>query len=176
MVLCNQKNCNVNKNVSFSRSGGGVLSGAAVPVSGTTRGVVTSGVGVTSGGGMGGQPFPRNVPSRSTFHSGQNRQRPYTGGAPSPTDSARTSFFSKLSSKFSKRSVVGSSSSSTTHQQIACHPITKQLLHHNQYHHPVASLASTPPQSPLPPVPPTRGKLSNNTAQACDLNRLRIDV
>ncbi|XP_073995107.1 serine/threonine-protein kinase MARK2-like isoform X27 [Rhodnius prolixus] len=85
------------------RSGGGVLSGAAVPVSGTTRGVVTSGVGVTSGGGMGGQPFPRNVPSRSTFHSGQNRQRPYTGGAPSPTDSARTSFFSKLSSKFSKR-------------------------------------------------------------------------
>ncbi|XP_073995111.1 serine/threonine-protein kinase MARK2-like isoform X31 [Rhodnius prolixus] len=88
------------------RSGGGVLSGAAVPVSGTTRGVVTSGVGVTSGGGMGGQPFPRNVPSRSTFHSGQNRQRPYTGGAPSPTDSARTSFFSKLSSKFSKRSAV----------------------------------------------------------------------
>ncbi|XP_073995094.1 serine/threonine-protein kinase MARK2-like isoform X17 [Rhodnius prolixus] len=87
------------------RSGGGVLSGAAVPVSGTTRGVVTSGVGVTSGGGMGGQPFPRNVPSRSTFHSGQNRQRPYTGGAPSPTDSARTSFFSKLSSKFSKRAV-----------------------------------------------------------------------
>uniref|UniRef100_A0A0K8SL77 non-specific serine/threonine protein kinase n=2 Tax=Lygus hesperus TaxID=30085 RepID=A0A0K8SL77_LYGHE len=49
------------------------------------------------------QPFPRNVPSRSTFHSGQNRQRPYTGGAPSPTDSARTSFFSKLSSRFSKR-------------------------------------------------------------------------
>nr|XP_014278719.1 serine/threonine-protein kinase MARK2-like isoform X1 [Halyomorpha halys] len=49
------------------------------------------------------QPFPRNVPSRSTFHSGQNRQRPYTGGAPSPTDSSRTSFFSKLSSRFSKR-------------------------------------------------------------------------
>uniref|UniRef100_A0A224X7R3 MAP/microtubule affinity-regulating kinase 3 n=1 Tax=Panstrongylus lignarius TaxID=156445 RepID=A0A224X7R3_9HEMI len=96
------------------RSGGGVLSGAAVPVSGTARGVVTSGGGVGGGvGGMGGgmasvggQPFPRNVPSRSTFHSGQNRQRPYTGGAPSPTDSARTSFFSKLSSKFSKRSVV----------------------------------------------------------------------
>ncbi|KAK7602325.1 hypothetical protein V9T40_007914 [Parthenolecanium corni] len=55
------------------------------------------------------QPFPRNVPSRSTFHSGQNRQRGY-GGSASPTgtphdpaSAARTSFFSKLSSKFSKR-------------------------------------------------------------------------
>ncbi|XP_065199677.1 MAP/microtubule affinity-regulating kinase 3 isoform X8 [Planococcus citri] len=54
------------------------------------------------------QPFPRNVPSRSTFHSGQNRQRGY-GGSASPTGtphdpaSARTSFFSKLSSRFSKR-------------------------------------------------------------------------
>ncbi|XP_054282751.1 serine/threonine-protein kinase MARK2-like isoform X4 [Macrosteles quadrilineatus] len=52
------------------------------------------------------QPFPRNVPSRSTFHSGQNRQRGY--GTPSPTGAphdanARPSFFSKLSSRFSKR-------------------------------------------------------------------------
>ncbi|XP_065199671.1 MAP/microtubule affinity-regulating kinase 3 isoform X3 [Planococcus citri] len=57
------------------------------------------------------QPFPRNVPSRSTFHSGQNRQRGY-GGSASPTGtphdpaSARTSFFSKLSSRFSKRNAV----------------------------------------------------------------------
>ncbi|XP_075211589.1 serine/threonine-protein kinase MARK2-like isoform X5 [Lycorma delicatula] len=54
------------------------------------------------------QPFPRNVPSRSTFHSGQNRQRGWYGGTPSPTGaphdvSNRPSFFSKLSSRFSKR-------------------------------------------------------------------------
>ncbi|XP_059481478.1 serine/threonine-protein kinase MARK2-like isoform X5 [Neocloeon triangulifer] len=63
------------------------------------------------------QPFPRNVPSRSTFHSGQNRQRNhasgvggYGPGTPLQSQdtsalghSARTSFFSKLSSRFSKR-------------------------------------------------------------------------
>ncbi|XP_072161690.1 uncharacterized protein par-1 isoform X5 [Bemisia tabaci] len=53
------------------------------------------------------QPFPRNIPSRSTFHSGQNRQRGGYGGA-SPTSaphdaSARPSIFAKISSKFSKR-------------------------------------------------------------------------
>lgn len=56
-------------------------------------------------------PFPRNVPSRSTFHSGQNRRNNNTySGAPLTTQdtsalgsSSRTSFFSKLSSKFSKR-------------------------------------------------------------------------
>ncbi|GLG96658.1 Serine/threonine-protein kinase PLK4 [Gryllus bimaculatus] len=58
------------------------------------------------------QPFPRNVPSRSTFHSGQNRRNHTTYGpaTPLPQDtsaishSGRTSsFFSKLSSRFSKR-------------------------------------------------------------------------
>ncbi|XP_055921746.1 serine/threonine-protein kinase MARK2 isoform X12 [Eupeodes corollae] len=54
--------------------------------------------------------FPRNVPSRSTFHSGQTRRNNTaleysgTGGAtgesPHP---GRMSFFSKLSSRFSKR-------------------------------------------------------------------------
>lgn len=58
-------------------------------------------------------PFPRNVPSRSTFHSGQNRRNnnTYSGvGVPLTTQDTsalssanRTSFFSKLSSKFSKR-------------------------------------------------------------------------
>lgn len=59
-------------------------------------------------------PLSRNVPSRSTFHSGQTRTRNHTGGY-GPTGGlqtqdtsaiahgARTSFFSKLSSKFSKR-------------------------------------------------------------------------
>ncbi|XP_020710968.2 MAP/microtubule affinity-regulating kinase 3-like isoform X4 [Athalia rosae] len=55
-------------------------------------------------------PFPRNVPSRSTFHSGQNRaQRNHTQGHTLTQDTnaisplARPSFFSKLSSRFSKR-------------------------------------------------------------------------
>ncbi|RVE53819.1 hypothetical protein evm_001481 [Chilo suppressalis] len=56
--------------------------------------------------------FPRNVPSRSTFHSGQTRSRGASaggaygdGGSP---HQARPSFFSKLSSRFSKRlSVLG---------------------------------------------------------------------
>lgn len=60
-------------------------------------------------------PFPRNVPSRSTFHSGQNRQRNHTQsyGQTTPMQSQDTSaishsgrtssFFSKLSSRFSKR-------------------------------------------------------------------------
>ncbi|XP_011300036.1 serine/threonine-protein kinase MARK2 isoform X5 [Fopius arisanus] len=54
--------------------------------------------------------FPRNVPSRSTFHSGQNRaQRNHTQGYTLTQDTAaispqaRPSFFSKLSSRFSKR-------------------------------------------------------------------------
>ncbi|CAG7689955.1 unnamed protein product [Allacma fusca] len=52
--------------------------------------------------------FPRNVPSRSTFHSGQNRPRTnpvnYTGVQDtSSITSNRSSFFSKLSSRFSKR-------------------------------------------------------------------------
>ncbi|XP_022128922.1 MAP/microtubule affinity-regulating kinase 3 isoform X7 [Pieris rapae] len=58
--------------------------------------------------------FPRNVPSRSTFHSGQTRSRGGSaggaygdGGSP---HQARPSFFSKLSSRFSKRlSVLGES-------------------------------------------------------------------
>ncbi|XP_049707558.1 serine/threonine-protein kinase MARK2 isoform X3 [Helicoverpa armigera] len=57
--------------------------------------------------------FPRNVPSRSTFHSGQTRSRGSSGGAYGDGGSphqARPSFFSKLSSRFSKRlSVLGES-------------------------------------------------------------------
>ncbi|CAG4975313.1 unnamed protein product, partial [Colias eurytheme] len=57
--------------------------------------------------------FPRNVPSRSTFHSGQTRSRGGSaggaygdGGSP---HQARPSFFSKLSSRFSKRPMDGTS-------------------------------------------------------------------
>lgn len=59
-------------------------------------------------------PLSRNVPSRSTFHSGQTRQRNHTPGygraTPLQTQDTSaiahartTSFFSKISSKFSKR-------------------------------------------------------------------------
>jgi MAP/microtubule affinity-regulating kinase len=56
--------------------------------------------------------FPRNAPGRSTFHSGQNRPRnnaatTYTALTTQDTSAinqaARSSFFSKLSSRFSKR-------------------------------------------------------------------------
>ncbi|XP_017770247.1 PREDICTED: serine/threonine-protein kinase MARK2-like isoform X3 [Nicrophorus vespilloides] len=47
-----------------------------------------------------GLAFPRNTSSRSTFHSGQTRPR-----ANYVSQSQHTSFFSKLSSKFSKRAL-----------------------------------------------------------------------
>merc|ERR1712226_1843723 len=63
--------------------------------------------------GAAAQSFSRNVPERSTFHSGMTRNRtrvPYAPGMPtssqdtSALNSSRPStFFSKLSSKFSKR-------------------------------------------------------------------------
>merc|ERR1719245_1308581 len=60
--------------------------------------------------GTGTAAFQRQVPARSTFHSGQTRRQPSSQyGVPlssqdtSALNSARTSFFSKLSSKFSKR-------------------------------------------------------------------------
>ncbi|XP_034476046.1 serine/threonine-protein kinase MARK2 isoform X15 [Drosophila innubila] len=60
---------------------------------------------------LGTRHFPRNVPSRSTFHSGQTRARnntalEYSGTSGTSGDSphpGRMSFFSKLSSRFSKR-------------------------------------------------------------------------
>ncbi|XP_034235189.1 serine/threonine-protein kinase MARK2-like isoform X10 [Thrips palmi] len=82
-----------------------------------TPSVVTRGPPVSPAvGNRAQQPFPRNVPSRSTFHSGQNRPRNHTGSVSaygaSPLQSQDTSaiphgrtssFFSKLSSRFSKR-------------------------------------------------------------------------
>lgn len=112
--------------------GSDALSTAGRTVSGApgTAGSVggsSSGAGTPTGGTAGSSsvasrftpgPFPRNVPSRSTFHSGQNRPRNQaatyggaTGGMAGADSSglgpsSRTSFFSKLSSRFSKRSNV----------------------------------------------------------------------
>ena len=65
--------------------------------------------------GSANRAFPRGSANRSTFHSGQTRERrPLNGpgGAPlqtqdtSSVNQTRSSFFSKLSSKFSKRYVT----------------------------------------------------------------------
>ncbi|ODN05672.1 MAP/microtubule affinity-regulating kinase 3 [Orchesella cincta] len=69
--------------------------------------------------------FPRNVPSRSTFHSGQNRPRNHTANAytalttqdtSSINPAARSSFFSKLSSRFSKRPMETTTNTPTTNK------------------------------------------------------------
>jgi len=67
---------------------------------------------VSPGASRGPAAFQRQVPARSTFHSGQTRRPAPTSQYGVPLSSqdtsalnsaARTSFFSKLSSKFSKR-------------------------------------------------------------------------
>ncbi|XP_026477253.1 serine/threonine-protein kinase MARK2-like isoform X3 [Ctenocephalides felis] len=67
--------------------------------------------------------FPRNVPSRSTFHSGQTRQRSNMGyGGPVDSQhSTRPSFFSKISSRFSKRPMDSPGSKPVT-------PVTNALV------------------------------------------------
>ena len=76
--------------------------------SSTTKGALTPGAiaSVTN------RAFPRGTVNRSTFHSGQTRERRQPafngpGAAPLQTQDtsgmSRQSFFSKLSSKFSKR-------------------------------------------------------------------------
>merc|ERR1719228_1770659 len=65
--------------------------------------------------------FQRQVPARSTFHSGQTRRPPPSAyGVPLSSQdtsalnaAARNSFFSKLSSKFSKRAMDGTMPPST---------------------------------------------------------------
>merc|ERR1719233_2382977 len=72
---------------------------------------------VSPGASRGPAAFQRQVPARSTFHSGQTRRPAPTSQYGVPLSSqdtsalnsaARTSFFSKLSSKFSKRGMEGS--------------------------------------------------------------------
>lgn len=89
------------------------LNYSKLPLSPSSRGGI-----VGSGGSAGGVGFSRNVPERSTFHSGMKHnsrgaKSVGSGGYGLPTSSQDTSsinpatrpsnFFSKLSSKFSKR-------------------------------------------------------------------------
>ena len=104
----------INKLINFINF---VFSSAGRTVSGAPGAVgSSSGAGTPTGSGSSTNrftpgAFPRNVPSRSTFHSGQNRPRnqaaTYGGTADADSlglePSSRTSFFSKLSSRFSKR-------------------------------------------------------------------------
>ncbi|XP_070508420.1 serine/threonine-protein kinase MARK2-like isoform X9 [Chironomus tepperi] len=47
--------------------------------------------------------FPRNVPSRSTFHSGQTRTRNSSSSGAAGGDAAKGSFLQRISNRFSKR-------------------------------------------------------------------------
>jgi MAP/microtubule affinity-regulating kinase len=47
--------------------------------------------------------FPRNVPSRSTFHSGQTRTRNSSSSGAAGSDAAKGSFLQRISNRFSKR-------------------------------------------------------------------------
>ena len=99
----------------FVCSAGRTVSGAPTAAGGSSGAGTPTGSGSSTNRFTTGQ-FPRNVPSRSTFHSGQNRPRNQAatyggaaGGGMAGADSSglgpssRTSFFSKLSSRFSKR-------------------------------------------------------------------------
>nr|XP_053620523.1 serine/threonine-protein kinase MARK2-like isoform X3 [Plodia interpunctella] len=112
------------KSASISSSSGAPILADSTPHNASARDLAQPrpSLNSTTGGGAGATGaarrdfpnplvFPRNVPSRSTFHSGQTRTRGASaggaygdGGSP---HQARPSFFSKLSSRFSKRPFEG---------------------------------------------------------------------
>ncbi|KAG5668120.1 hypothetical protein PVAND_016073 [Polypedilum vanderplanki] len=57
--------------------------------------------------------FPRNVPSRSTFHSGQTRTRNSSSGA-ATGDASKGSFLQRISNRFSKRPIDGQANITST--------------------------------------------------------------
>ncbi|KAK9743814.1 Kinase associated domain 1 [Popillia japonica] len=83
------------------------------------------------------QAFPRNTSSRSTFHSGQTRPKATYSQGPSGDSphATRTSFFSKISSKFSKRNNAKSNNNSNATTTAA------------------ANLSSDRKQTPKPKLP-----------------------
>ncbi|KAL7012958.1 hypothetical protein ACKWTF_015120 [Chironomus riparius] len=58
--------------------------------------------------------FPRNVPSRSTFHSGQTRTRNSSSSGAAGSDAAKGSFLQRISNRFSKRPIDGQANSPST--------------------------------------------------------------
>ncbi|XP_069185703.1 MAP/microtubule affinity-regulating kinase 3 isoform X23 [Procambarus clarkii] len=108
-------------------------------------------------------PFPRNHTSRSTFHSGQNRRNNNTyGGVGAPlttqdtsalSSTSRTSFFSKLSSKFSKRPLETPPRQAA---RYAANPRSQKLLHIRllQTLRDTAISAKKSQERPHSPIPP----------------------
>ncbi|XP_050430927.1 MAP/microtubule affinity-regulating kinase 3-like isoform X3 [Adelges cooleyi] len=143
-----------------SASGGGVIVTiqADDPASAVRRGV-TPPTTVNSGNAR-QQPFPRNVPSRQTFHSGQTRHRGYSSGGggadespqsqPRTTSNTPSSFFSKISSKFVKRPTTmdkpqsgvttsttstGGGGSNTSSSSSSNNNAVDNHHHHHHHHH-----------------------------------------
>ncbi|XP_069185705.1 MAP/microtubule affinity-regulating kinase 3 isoform X25 [Procambarus clarkii] len=111
-------------------------------------------------------PFPRNHTSRSTFHSGQNRRNNNTyGGVGAPlttqdtsalSSTSRTSFFSKLSSKFSKRPLETPPRQAARYVGYAANPRSQKLLHIRllQTLRDTAISAKKSQERPHSPIPP----------------------
>nr|XP_029708193.1 serine/threonine-protein kinase MARK2-like isoform X20 [Aedes albopictus] len=77
--------------------------------------------------------FPRNVPSRSTFHSGQTRSRnstTYAGTGGTVGDSPHTgkTFLQRLTTRFSKRSTEGQANTSSNSGSTAEEPVKPRVL------------------------------------------------
>ncbi|XP_021704657.1 serine/threonine-protein kinase MARK2 isoform X9 [Aedes aegypti] len=77
--------------------------------------------------------FPRNVPSRSTFHSGQTRSRnstTYAGTGGTVGDSPHTgkTFLQRLTTRFSKRPNEGQANTSSNSGSTAEEPVKPRVL------------------------------------------------
>uniref|UniRef100_A0A1Q3FD27 MAP/microtubule affinity-regulating kinase 3 n=1 Tax=Culex tarsalis TaxID=7177 RepID=A0A1Q3FD27_CULTA len=77
--------------------------------------------------------FPRNVPSRSTFHSGQTRSRnstAYSGAGGNVGDSPHTgkTFLQRLTTRFSKRPNEGQPNTSSNSGSTAEEPVKPRVL------------------------------------------------
>ncbi|XP_062558558.1 serine/threonine-protein kinase MARK2-like isoform X12 [Armigeres subalbatus] len=77
--------------------------------------------------------FPRNIPSRSTFHSGQTRSRnstTYAGAGGNVGDSPHTgkTFLQRLTTRFSKRPNEGQANTSSNSGSTAEEPVKPRVL------------------------------------------------
>ncbi|XP_018579500.1 serine/threonine-protein kinase MARK2 isoform X4 [Anoplophora glabripennis] len=103
------------------RPGKGHVKSASVSSSGpepTTDPLRTSRTSASPAATRQQQAFPRNTSSRSTFHSGQTRQRAaYAQGSPGDSPHTRPSFFAKFSLKgFTKSDIRHLESNQTSHR------------------------------------------------------------